>query len=278
MSFITRALLDGLTPDGSAFRPAPGGALDLLYSGVADNWEAVRAAMQGLGAIRDPYATPVIMELEREFGIVTNTSMTLAQRQAVLAAAKFQRNQGGTAAALQAALDLAGFGAGGSGLKVFGNSGGADPRNYVNGIPYLQAGATTAGYAQAGGGHAFAGISGGGGTLVVNGYQYGVNVPAYFGAGMTGVSGYGYAGNNLAFSGYYTQLGLGYYAVTYPVPADSGYWPLFFFLAPSATGYPGTITAMTYAQIPALRQQELLALICRYKPIHTWAIIMANWI
>jgi hypothetical protein len=277
MSQLTRALLDGLLPQGDAWHPAPGGNLDKLLNGIADNLGIVQTALGLLDNVRDPWTTPYLDELERDFGITKNTMLTTAQRQANLAARKFQRNQPGTALALQTALNLMGFGVGGYGLQVYTNEGSADPRNFSGGVPYMEAGYTTPGYYQAGHTYAFAGISGGGGTLVVNGNLYSANAPNYFGAGMNGVSGYGYAGNNNMFAGYFTSLGLGYSQTTYTIGADSGYWPLYFFLATSATYSSGVIQTLGMAMVPGSRQQELYDLICRYKPIHTWCIVIAQW-
>ena len=405
MSALTRALIDGLMPQGDAFRPAPGGNLDNLLNGIADNLGTVQTAMSTLATVRDPWTTPYLDELERDFGVSKNLMLTDAQRRGNLAARKFQRNQPGTALALQTALNLMGFGVGGCGLLIFTNEGSglvsttfsalsqthrswfgmcatpsgnvyacdyngdiymqtagtgafaalgqtyrgwygmaatpsgnvyacdyggdiymqtagtgafvalsqthrgwigmcatpsgnvyagdyngdiyqsytnftssADPNNFVRGIPWAMCGYTpSAGYGYMGNTYAFMGISGGGGTLIVNGNLYSANAPNYFGMGMS-VSKFGYMGQDNSMCGYFTSLGLGYSPIVYTIGADPGYWPLYFFLAASAVYSSGTILSMGMANVPAQRQQELYDLICRYKPMHTWCIVMANFI
>lgn len=271
MSTLTRALLNGFLPAGSAWRPATGGMEDRLFDGMADNSEAVRSFVAQLSNIRDPYTTPILPELEREYGIQTNMGLTLATRQAALANRKFNRASMGTPANLQTALNLAGFGVGGYGLQVIDNNGGADPRQWVGGAPYLFCGQTVgSGYGCCGNTYAFAGQTGGG-QHIVNGNLYTI-APNYWGCGMATIC----CGNNLAYCGYYTSLN--YSPYVYSVPADSGYWPLVFFLAQSATYTGATVATLTFGNIPSIRQQELVELVLRYKPIHTWAILMANFV
>jgi hypothetical protein len=278
MSALTRALIDGLLPQGDAWHPVPGDHFDQLLNGIADNMGTVQTALGLLDNVRDPWTTPYLDELERDFGVTKNLMLTDAQRRGNLAARKFQRNQPGTALALQTALNLMGFGVGGYGLNVYTNEGSADPRLFTGGTAWAICGYTLSpGYGYMGNTNAMMGLSGGGGSLVVNGNQYTANQPAYWGMGQT-QSGYGYMGNTLAFCGYFTSLGLGYSQTVYTIGADSGYWSLYFFLATSATYSGSTITALGMASIPAQRQQELYDLICRYKPIHTWCILMANFV
>ena len=46
MSSLTRGTLDALLPRGSAWFPAPGGDLDDLLQGIADNWGIVHDQAQ----------------------------------------------------------------------------------------------------------------------------------------------------------------------------------------------------------------------------------------
>lgn len=58
------------------------------------------------------------------------------------------------------------------------------------------------------------------------------------------------------------------------IPANSEYWPMVFFLAEDAVRDPvtGAVISLTIAQIPADRVEELIKLIMRYKPMHSWCM------
>lgn len=299
MSAITRALIDGLWPDGSAATPAPSSDLDKFLNALADNSENPRAFLAQLASIRDPYKTAVLSDLEREYGIAFNPALTTAQRQANIASRKFKKASG-TLWALQNALNDAGFGVGGYGLMVYDNNGSSDPRNFVTGAWRMYAGATSLPI-YAGNTNAYASFVGGTAVTIINGAQF-TAAPAYWGAGMVF-----YAGNTNAYCGYYQYLN--YTPIVYPLPADSGYWPLFFFVGanptyftPSSafvvdenganivdengifittdggTGYSiPQITTIQSPNVPSSRRAELIELILRYKPIFTWGLLFATF-
>jgi len=300
MSTITRSLIDGLWPDGSAATPEPGTDLDLFLDALADNSEYPRAFLEALKSIRDPYKTIVLDDLEREYGLSFNPALTDAQRRANIANRKFQKASA-TLWALQQALDEAGFGAGGYGLTVYDNNGRANPNNFVTGTWRMYAGAFgTPIYA--GNSGAYASFTGGTAELVVNGAQFSAT-PAYWGCGMAF-----YTGNTIANCGYYQYLV--YSPIVYPTPLDPGYWPLFFFIGRNPTyitpdsdfvvtsrgnnvitsrgnlvvtnGGNGThipyINTIESPDVPASRHSELIELILRWKPVFTWGLLFANYV
>jgi len=300
MSTLTRALVDGLWPKGSAANPAPDSDLDNFLEAIADNTEVPRAFLESVAYIRDPYKTIVLDDLEREYGIMFNPVLTEAQRRQNVANKKFKKASG-TLWALQEALDLAGFGQSGYGLMVYDNNGGANPNDFVTGEWRMYAGATGLPI-YAGNSGAFASFIGGTAELIVNGPQF-TAAPEYWGCGMAV-----YTGNTIANCGYYLKLA--YTPIDYPIPIDSGYWPLFFFIGRNPTyitpdssfvitsrgnnvvtsrgnlvttnGGNGTsipyINTIESPDVPADRHAELVELILRWKPVFTWGLLFANYI
>ena len=80
-----------------------------LLIGVADNHTITWDFLKSLGHIRDPRKTPVLADLEREFGIYSNEALTEQVRRDKLAAIKYARVGTGSKDQLQNALINAGF-------------------------------------------------------------------------------------------------------------------------------------------------------------------------
>jgi hypothetical protein len=133
-----RRAIDALLPEGPIITPAPGGYLDELLNGVADNHQTTLDDLADLAYIRNPWKCPeaLLPDLEREFGISPNTALTVAERRSALAIKRYRKKNLSTIGRLQKALDRSGFGAGGYGLVVTPNS----PANIPN-IPDDPAGA-----------------------------------------------------------------------------------------------------------------------------------------
>lgn len=64
------------------------------------------------------------------------------------------------------------------------------------------------------------------------------------------------------------------------IPASSDYWHLIFFIGESAVRNATTnaIESITAAQIPISRRNELVRLIVKYKPLHTWCGLIVDFI
>ena len=76
MSNLTRAMIDDLKPPGPIWEPEEDGDLDLLFEAIADNYETVRLFLSALSDIRNPNTTTILDDLEREYGIPTNTLLS----------------------------------------------------------------------------------------------------------------------------------------------------------------------------------------------------------
>jgi hypothetical protein len=159
MSDVMRAVIDTIIPKGAAWRVSPEEDWDKLRDAVAENWETIRVFLEDLSGVRDPSVTQFLADLEKEFGVFSNTSLTEQQRRDQLKPIIYNRSSGGTIDDLQAALDDAGFA-----VQVHSNSPAVDPAIFLDQNFQMVAGG---GNAYAGRPDAFAGRSGG--ELLVNG-------------------------------------------------------------------------------------------------------------
>jgi len=241
---LMRAFLDAVLPPGAIWRPAPGGDFDHFLDGLGDNLQATHDAIVQLAYIRDPWRTPFLDELEREYGVTPNAQLSESTRRAYLASVKYGRNRKSTLDTLQRALDDAGLGVGGYGLMVFANDPPVDPAPFMGFTyqMYLGGGNTQyLGYNTGGITRAFLGVASGGGVWLVNGEPY-VPVPNYESLG--GAQSYlGYLRSGTT-GGYYLgqYYSVSYLPITVASPSDPTTWPCVFFLAAAATrAYPNLI-------------------------------------
>lgn len=254
-------------PEGSAWTPAPDMGMDQLMDGIAENWEAIRAEFEKLAYIRDPQKTPVLADLEREYGFTTDTRLTEQQRRDQLAAFVYSVNGNGSKDQLQNVLIAAGF----TTLLVHENSPAIDPRTILEILSS----------AWLGGENAFLGdvnaflSSGGGqlrGELVVIGDIY-KQKDAYE-VVLNGE--FSYLGDTNAVTGYFNtstpEL------LTWNIPTDPNSWPFIFFIGGTATrDGSGFLTSIAQANVPLVRRTELIRIILRYKPLFTWGALIVNW-
>lgn len=266
---LSRAVFDSLLPEGSAWNIAPGRDLDKLFDGMADNAESVVNFLACLSDIRDPALTPILSDLEREYGIKTNTNLTEAQRRMALSALIYQGENNGSKDDLQNALQAAGFD-----VQVHENSPAVDPDLFLNSIPFMVADGDNAyaGFFPTTPG-VYTSIAGKtGGELLVNGKIF-EQRPDYISV----ASGdYMYAGNGNAYSGKYEDLVQELFI--YDIPDDPNSWPFFFFVGGDATrNVSGELTAIENTDVLGVRKVEFERLILKYKPIHTWAGLLINY-
>lgn len=269
---VMRAVLDALLPDGPIWNPIPGGGEDALHAGLSDAWQYVYDVITAWAYVRDPWKTPFLSALERECGIMPNAALSTAQRQANLAQRKFNRNKTSTINTLQAALNAAGLGVGGYGLQVFANDPPVNPATYTTYAYVTMSGGANAysGYYTGGSAPPFAAFSGTtGGLWIINGDAW-TTSPAYWGSGYgTMLSGYGVA----AGSGQYQACSGEYSTLTYTpiaIPSPPSGWDCMFFLAGGPT--------LTTVSIPSVFRQTLIEIVCMWKPLHTWAVAMVNFV
>ncbi|HPA72822.1 MAG TPA: hypothetical protein PKY31_11165, partial [Spirochaetota bacterium] len=120
---FNRRIINALLPFGAAWFPKAAGFFDNLLEGIAQNQQSVKDDLDLLGKIRDPETTPVLSDLEKEFGVVHATLATEAERRSRLKSVKFQRATLATSEVLQAKLRAAGF----TDVYVHDNDPGVDP-------------------------------------------------------------------------------------------------------------------------------------------------------
>lgn len=165
---LCRRVIEALLPPGSLWVPEDGGDFDKLLDGMADNAEATRVFVRQVAKIRSPKETPVLDDLEREFGIVPDTGLSEAVRRQRLLSVKTARNSTGTADFVQNALRKAGFD-----VYVHANGPPVDPANIIS-----FGNATVTGNENALFGKDGAQFAGSVGDLLVNGmiYENGVQI------------------------------------------------------------------------------------------------------
>lgn len=222
-----RTVLDAELPGGSAWKIKEDGGADLWFDGIADNWQDVKDDLAEAADFRNAARTPILDDLEREYGIEKNTALTEAERRERLLAVQTEGPNTGTAEYVQARLRAAGF----TDIYVYQNDPAVDPANFIGGGYLMVCGATEAvcGATEAVCGSILD-------DLIING--------------------------NL----FYTDSDI-------PLPVDSGYWSLIFFIGGVATRDPITdaITAITRYTVPFERRDEFRRLVVKYKPLHSWA-------
>jgi 6-phosphogluconolactonase (cycloisomerase 2 family) len=121
-------MIDGLLPSGPAWEPEDGKDLDLLFDGMADNYEEVQTLLNKLSDIRNPNLvdSDSLGDLEREYGIPLHPSLTEAVRRQRLSRLAYQRAGGGSITDMQDALDAAGFD-----ITVYENDPAVDPADIL---------------------------------------------------------------------------------------------------------------------------------------------------
>ena len=255
-----RQTIDTISPDGAAWSPAPGGDFDKFLNGRAANWETIRLWLSDLNSIRNPHTTPVLADLEREYGVLTNLSLTEEQRRAQLSPLVFNRGSTGAADALQTALQDAGFD-----VQVHENSPAVDPAIFLNQQFQMVADGAAA---FAGNQDAFAGRVGG--ELLVNGDIFVTEKSFEVTAGNL------YAGDGQT-AGEYTDLIRT--KIEYPIPTDPDDWPMVFFVGGDATrNVGGELTDIELASVPSEQESAFKRIILKYKPIHSWAGLIVTYV
>lgn len=291
MSLDMRFTLDALLPEGSAWNPAPDGDFDDLLDGMGDNAQFQYEFLRDLAYIREPLQTPVLSDLEYEYGILSNEVLSDAVRRQQLHARVYAKPGFGLDH-LQEKLQLAGFN-----LTVQANDPRVDPAlllgnlywTVAQGIPgVLGLPVQWAGYYTNGiGPPVYESIAGWrvGGELIVNGPLFDIISSGPF-AGKTQMPEYlSVAGNTHAVAnGRYSPAG---YFLTmtgtlleYPIPEEYANWGLIFFVAESFSGWdtdPQDPVAIP-GKVPNERREELRRIILQAKPLHSWCGLIVEYI
>jgi hypothetical protein len=261
---VERRMIDALWPDqkGSAWYPAEGEGMDLFLDAKAQNLEEIKAFIDALADIRNPYKTTFLPDLEKEYGFPVNSivlsEMTRRQRIAGLA---FQGKTTGSPDDLQKALDDSGFD-----LQVHVNSPAVDPDIFLTEFFVATCGTLTSCC-----GNQLAYCSTIGGEWVVTGDVIN-QAPAYLAA--CGVAN-AVCGNTEAQAGYfeeYTQT-----QIEYQTPPSTA-WPFVFFVGGDATrAGDGSLLTVDQGFVPIERKAELKTLIVKVKPLHSWCALIATY-
>lgn len=123
----SRDILNALLPEGSFWTPAQDDDFDNLLDGIADNTQYVKEDLEELSELRNPIKTPILDDLERDYGIIYPAGSTEAERRQALKGFMFNRSTNGAYDQLQDKLQEAGFD-----VLVIPNSPPIDPRIYYD--------------------------------------------------------------------------------------------------------------------------------------------------
>lgn len=263
---FSREVLTSLLPRGLFWEPELNSDYDKLLDGISENSGAVHEFLKGIGNIRNPLLTPVLSDLEKEYGVIPATGATEAERRQRLQAFKYKSAQVGSAQELQARLRAAGF----DNVYVHENSPAVDPALFLAQSFNMTCGDLLPGGNDAQCGEPEAICASVGGSLLVTGDIY-FNIPNYLYYCDDGV----YCGDGATageFDGYIRKL----IEDNFQVPSESGYWPLIFFVGGEATRDPvtGALTSINTYTVPQQRRSEFQRIILRRKPMHTWASLI----
>lgn len=256
---LLKKVLDAVWPQGSAWAQKAGGGMEALLLGLSDSLEPVRAKLATLTNIRDPELTGQLDELEIDFGIIPDPTLTDTVRRARLAARKNEDPAAGTRDRMERELQGAGFD-----VFVHANSPAVDPRPFTSGFGMV-----------AGGDEAFAGepeaVAGFfAAEILVNGQFFRTVLVWRVVAG--GTEGFAGEPGAIAESAGTTEI-----PFEYEVPADPADWPFIFFVGgPATRDGSGALITIDTASVPASRRAELDQTVLRLKPLHTWAVMMID--
>jgi hypothetical protein len=281
---MNRQIINALLPSGQFWEPETGGDYDNLLDGMAANWNGLTAFLSELAYLRDPARTPILSDLEREYGIIPVTLSTEAQRRERLASFMFRRTKAYTAEALQLKLRDAGF----ADVFVHQNSPAVDPSFFLDESFSMTAGGTLPGGNEAQAGEPEAICQSLGGSLLVNGEVL-ENTPAYTNQCSSSDAwnpshGIGLDDSPLCGDDVYAGDLDGYRVSSektdlYEVPANPGYWPMVFFVGGPALRDPvtGALTQIQLYNVPSQRKSEFRRTILMFKPLGTWCGLVVTY-
>ena len=233
-----RNLLTALMPDGGIWEPEAEADLDRLLNGMAENHEVVRSYLSGLAHMRDPALTTMLADLEREYGLVTNTTFSEADRRQVLGAQKGAKAETGGALQLQAKLTAAGFD-----LVVRQNNPVIDPNLFTTDA-----------------------------ELVVNGDQF-TSEPLYLAQANGDAM---FAGNAKAVAGYFLEISQD--QITYEIPTGPERWNYVFYVGGTVASWPPVFPPSLRGQVPVEKRDLLKRIILQHKPTHSWAGLAVDYV
>lgn len=268
MTVDYKDILSSLLPDGPIWRPAEGKGFDLLLDAMGQNEDRIREYLATLADLRNPDRTPLLSDLEKEYGIKTNNNITEDDRRSQLAGVMFARRADGSLDFLETQLNRAGFN-----MRVYHNAPAVDPAGLIYGQAQIYCGDTLAQC-----GEPIAQCASFNGELIVNGDVFDMYIDYIVLCGEPLAQ----CGEPTATAGEFT--GVVRDRIIYEIPSGmttevERWWNLIFFVGGEVTrGGGGEITAIDFVNIPIQNRKALKQLILKYKPMHSWAAVAVNWI
>ncbi len=270
---IGKALLLSILPPGAAWKIKSDDDWDHLLDALGENKDDLINKAKNLAFIRNPLKTLFLNELEDEYGIISDPTISEDIRRARLKSIQASRITGGTADDMQDALRTALFD-----VYVYPNDPAIDPDIFLD--KYFQMTCNQRNLqgeldAYCGSELAYCGKTGA--WIIVNGDLF-YNQPIYLSVlnahdeiGLTA-----YCGNPDFVCGAFDNTEIR--KLNYFNPGDPNYWHLFFFVGGLATfDIEGKITSIQQVLIPIERKAEFLELIIRHKPLSTWGIFIGQF-
>lgn len=246
-----------ITTPGEPITTVEGGLWQLIAAMQANDDELIED-MGLLAFIRDPLLTPVLDDLEKEYGLPNNTNITETDRRALLAAWVYDGRANGSASYLQDKLHEAGF----TNLFVHTNDPAVDPDPFFDDPDQIYMGDTGAqmGEADVMCSNLEAGF------MLVNGNQYFFEIDylAFMGDTLQQM------GEPEAMCGDYS--GVSRELIDYPTEMIEEAWPFVFFVAAedAVRDVDGFLTDIPYATVPREKITYAIQLIAKIKPLHSW--------
>ncbi len=161
MAIDFKTILESLLPKGAAWLAKSGSGLDNLLEGVGSSFSSLRDDLETLSNIRDPDNTPILADLEHEYGVIPDVGLTEAERRETLRGIVFAKPGMGVDH-MTAELHNAGF----TNLFAYQNDPLTNPEFYTDGTWSAWCGGQDS---FCGGEDAYCGYeSGGGGYILIN--------------------------------------------------------------------------------------------------------------
>lgn len=259
---LSRSVLNTLLPHGAFWEPAAESDYDFLLDGIAANSEINYQVLKQLARLRNPETTPILDDLESEYGIVPITLSTEAERRSRLKAFMYRRTSTGAWDILQEKLRESGF----DDVYVHPNDPAVDPNIFLAQAFNMMCGELLPGGNDAQCGEPEAICAQVGGELLVNGDLF-INTPNY--VNLCGES--AVQCDDDVFCGDFDGYKSTSVDIAYVIPTDSGYWPLIFFVGgPATRDVDGYLTEIEFYTLPIQRRLEFRRIILKFKPMHSW--------
>lgn len=231
-----RDVLESLLPPGWNAT----GDLDKLLKGIGLYLQDSYELIDSLAYIRDPRGTTLLEDLEKEYGLIKNTSLSEVQRRQNIASIKYAKPDTASWEHLQNKLIAAGF----TDAVVIPNDPLIDPNLITNG------------------------------ELLVNGTIYSSQVANIMMC--AGQSQIAFAGHFRAVSNYW--LIMNNTEKSYDVGDSSIFWPFVFFVGSAKTGSWPSSPSVTDLDVDANLREYFKTLILKYKPLHSWCVLCVNYV